>query len=79
MTQLLEYAARPKRVGLWLRIQLDTGQEIEGSVANDMLAVNPHKRALVMWLPGQQHQPQACFEWRHITRAEVLGVVGKGR
>jgi hypothetical protein len=72
------FLSRPKLEGLWLHLKFRDGDEIEGVVPNDLLAMLDN--GLHLTPPGPSGNTQRLFVPRPaIAEVKVLGVVGASR
>jgi hypothetical protein len=72
------FLSRPKLEGLWLHLKFRDGDEIEGVVTNDLLAMLDN--GLQLTPPGPSGNTQRLFVPRPaIAEVKVLGVVGASR
>ena len=69
------FATRPKSPGLWVRLRFRDGDSMEGTVANNLLLLDPAGFQIVPPDPTFQNQrifvPKAA-----LTEVQVLGVIG---
>jgi hypothetical protein len=69
------FATRPKSPGLWVRLRFRDGDSLEGTVANNLLLLDPAGFHIVPPDPTFQNQrifvPKAA-----LTEVQVLGVIG---
>jgi hypothetical protein len=72
------FLSRPKLEGLWLHLKFRDGDEIEGVVPNDLLAMLDN--GLQLTPPGPSGNTQRLFVPRPaIAEVKVLGIVGAPR
>ena len=70
-----EFLGRPKNAGLWIQVRFRDGDTLEGTVANDLLLMDP---AGVTFVPPEANgNSQKVFSPREaLVSVAVLGVVG---
>jgi len=72
------FAVRPRTAGLWLRMTLNDGDEIEGLAANDRSLIDG--AGLLLIPPDQRSNTQRIFVPRQaIQSLEVLSLIGVGK
>jgi hypothetical protein len=72
------FAVRPRAAGLWLRMTLNDGDELEGLAANDRSLVDG--AGLLLTPPDQRSNTQRIFVPRQaIQTLEVLSLIGAGK
>ena len=69
------FATRPKMNGLWVRMQLKDGEQLDGILSNDLLLISPWGFNVVP--PDSSANNQKLFIPRTaLLKVDVLGVVG---
>lgn len=69
------FAVRPRAAGLWLRLRLNDGDELEGLAANDRSLIDG--AGLLLIPPDQRSNTQRIFVPRQaIQSLEVLSLIG---
>ena len=69
------FAVRPRSAGLWLRMTLADGDELEGLAANDRSLING--AGLLLTPPDMRSNTQRIYVPRHaIQELEVLSLIG---
>jgi hypothetical protein len=69
------FATRPKSPGLWVRLRFRDGDSIEGTLANNLLLLEPSGFYFIP--PDPTFQNQRIFVPRPaLTDVQVLGVIG---
>jgi hypothetical protein len=72
------FAVRPRTGGLWMRMTLNDGEELEGLAANDRSLVEG--AGLLLTPPDQRSNTQRIFVPRQaIQTLEVVSLIGAGR
>jgi hypothetical protein len=72
------FTVRPRGAGLWLRMTLTDGEELEGLAANDQSLV--HGPGLLLTPPDQRSNTQRIYLPRAaIQMLEVVGLIGASR
>lgn len=72
------FSVRPRTAGLWLRMTLQDGDELEGLAANDRTLVDG--AGLMLMPPDLRSNTQRIFVPRRAIQAlEVLSLIGAGR
>lgn len=72
------FAVRPRTPGLWLRLVLADGDELEGIAANDRSLIEG--RGLLLIPPDTRSNTQRIYVPREaIQRLEVVALIGTGR
>jgi hypothetical protein len=72
------FPVRPRTAGLWLRMTLSDGDELEGLAANDRSLVEG--AGLLLTPPDTRSNTQRIYVPRQAIQAlEVLSIVGSGR
>ena len=72
------FKARPRAAGLWLRMTLTDGDELEGLAANDRSLINGV--GLLLTPPDTRSNTQRIYVPRGSIQAlEVVGLIGAGR
>ncbi len=72
------FAVRPRSAGLWIRLILNDGDELEGLAANDRSLVEG--TGLMLTPPDQRSNTQRIFVPRQaIQTLEVLSLIGSGK
>jgi hypothetical protein len=72
------FAIRPRTVGLWLRMTLTDGEELEGLAANDLSLVTG--AGLMLTPPDTRSNTQRVYVPRQaIQSLEVVSLIGFGR
>lgn len=73
-----KFSVRPRAAGLWLRMTLTDGDELEGLVANDLSLVTG--AGLLVTPPDTRSNTQRIFIPRQAIQAlEVLSLIGASR
>jgi hypothetical protein len=72
------FAVRPRTAGLWLRMTLNDGEELEGLAANDRTLIEG--AGLLLTPPDQRSNTQRIYVPRQaIQSLEVVSLIGAGR
>jgi hypothetical protein len=72
------FAVRPRTAGLWLRMSLTDGDELEGLASNDRSLIDG--AGLLLIPPDQRSNTQRIFVPRQaIQSLEVLSLIGAGK
>lgn len=72
------FAVRPRTAGLWIRMTLNDGDELEGLAANDKSLVEG--AGLMLTPPDQRSNTQRIFVPRQaIQSLEVVSLIGVGK
>jgi hypothetical protein len=72
------FAVRPRAAGLWIRMTLNDGDELEGLAANDKSLVEG--AGLLLTPPDQRSNTQRIFVPRQAIQAlEVLSLIGAAK
>jgi hypothetical protein len=72
------FAVRPRTAGLWVRMTLNDGDELEGLAANDRSLIDG--AGLLLIPPDQRSNTQRIFVPRQaIQSLEVLSLIGAGK
>src|SRR5215472_3152170 len=72
------FAVRPRAAGLWIRMTLNDGDELEGLAANDRSLVDGG--GLLLTPPDQRSNTQRIFVPRQaIQTLEVVSLIGTGK
>jgi hypothetical protein len=72
------FTVRPRTAGLWLRMELTDGDELEGLAANDRSLIDG--AGLLLTPPDQRSNTQRIYIPRPaIATLEVLSLIGAGR
>ena len=73
-----KFSVRPRSTGLWLRMTLQDGDELEGLAANDLSLVSGG--GLLLTPPDTRSNTQRIFVPRQaIQSLEVVGLIGASR
>jgi hypothetical protein len=73
-----KFKARPRAAGLWLRVTLTDGDELEGLAANDRSLIDG--AGLMLTPPDTRSNTQRIYVPRGSIQAlEVVGLIGAGR
>jgi len=71
------FAIRPRTAGLWLRMTLNDGEELEGLAANDRSLIDG--AGLLLTPPDKRSNTQRIYVPRQaIQSLEVVSLIGKG-
>lgn len=72
------FAVRPRTAGLWLRMTLNDGDEIEGLAANDRSLIDG--AGLLLTPPDQRSNTQRIYIPRQAVQTlEVVSLIGAGK
>ncbi len=72
------FAVRPRAAGLWLRMTLNDGDELEGLAANDRSLIDGP--GLLLTPPDQRSNTQRIFVPRQAIQAlQVVSLIGVGK
>jgi len=75
MDERREFLGRPKNAGLWIQVRYRDGDTLEGTLTNDLLAVD--STGLTFVPPEANGNTQRVFSPREaLSSVAVLGVVG---